>query len=58
MSRKYNEHNFPYCPADDWDCPYYDGKSMRCKMFEEEGVTPYKECDAFYDYESEEEEDE
>ena len=55
MSRKYNEHKYPYCPADDWDCPYYNGKSMRCKIYEEEGVLPYEEYDAFYDYEESEE---
>ena len=45
------------CPVDDWSCPYY--KDGACIMETEEGVPPYEECDAFYDYkESEEEEDE
>ena len=47
----------PYCPTDDWTCPYYHRDTGRCIMEVEEGVSPYDECEAFYDLEEEEEED-
>lgn len=46
----------PYCPVDDWSCPYYHRDTGRCIMDVEEGVPPYNECDAFYGLEEEEEE--
>lgn len=43
------------CPIFDCTCPYCDPNGY-CRMLEEEGCEPYEECDAFYDYEEEEEE--
>jgi len=45
----------PYCPVDDFDCPYYHIKSGKCRMYDREGVTPYDECDAFYGLDEEDE---
>ena len=39
----------PACPTADFNCPYYDEETFRCMMFDEEGVPPYEECDAFYE---------
>ena len=48
-----DKHLYPSCPTLEWDCPYIDYCGW-CKMYEKEGVTPYDECDAFYDLEEEE----
>jgi len=50
-------YDTPYCPADDWSCPYYHRDTGRCIMDVEEGVPPYDECDEFYGLEEEEEEE-
>ena len=42
------------CPMFDTTCPYCDPNGY-CRMLEEEGCEPYEECEAFYEYESEEE---
>ena len=41
-----------YCPVSDWSCPYY--KSEWCSMYDEEGTSPFEECDAFYGMDEEE----
>ena len=52
-------YDIPYCPTDDWSCPYHNHDNGRCMMDVMDGTPPYEECDAFYDYEeNEEEEDE
>ena len=57
MARIYTEDMFPICPITDFLCPYFNKKTWRCNMFQEENCLPYNECDAFYD-ESEEGEEE
>ena len=47
---------YPSCPTMGWDCPYIDNYGF-CKMFNEEGVTPYDECDAWYGIEWEDEDE-
>ncbi len=50
-------YDTPYCPVDDWSCPYHHHDTGRCIMDVTEGVPPYDECDAFYGLEEEEEEE-
>ena len=57
MAKIYTEDMFPICPITDFLCPYFNKKTWRCHMFQEENCLPYDECDAFYD-ESEEGEEE
>ena len=45
------------CPVNDFSCPYCTTFGY-CHMFEEEGVEPYNECDAFAYLERDEEEEE
>lgn len=52
------DEKFPICPSQDWSCPYYGKYTCRCMMYDEEGVTPYEECDNFFDMEEEEEDEE
>ena len=47
----------PYCPVDDFSCPYYSIKTGKCKMYDKEGCLPYDECDAFYGLEEDEDEE-
>lgn len=42
------------CPVYDYYCPYCSPFGY-CQMLEEEGVEPYNECDAFCDWEGDEE---
>lgn len=39
---------YPFCPTPDLSCPYYALNSGRCRMYDEEEVLPYGECDAFF----------
>lgn len=50
------DKKFPHCPVSDFTCPYYGKYTDRCMMFDMEGVTPFNECDAFYEEEEEDEE--
>lgn len=47
-------YDIPYCPIDDWSCPYYHKDTGRCIMDVETDMPPYNECDAFYELECEE----
>lgn len=47
------DDKFPYCPVNDFTCPYYGKYTDRCMMYKEEGVPPFEECDSFYDEEGE-----
>ena len=39
-------HQHPYCPTNEIDCPYCD-KDCICKMYDKEGCLPYDECDCW-----------
>lgn len=54
MAKVYEDDMFPFCPTDDFICPYYNKESGRCMMFKEENVLPYEECDNFFEFEGEE----
>ena len=43
----------PHCPSYALDCPYC-GKNGVCKMYFEEGVLPYNECEEWEGLEIEE----
>ena len=64
MAKVYKEDMFPICPEfemlsikDTEDCPYFNRNSNRCMMFKEENCLPYNECDAFWDYDEESDEE-
>lgn len=51
MPKVYEVDMFPYCPTNDFSCPYYSKDTNRCMMFEEENILPYNECDNFFEEE-------
>lgn len=50
MERKKKMNKIWYCPTDDWTCPY--NKDGECKI-----DSPMEDCDCFYGYEDEEEDE-
>ena len=42
------------CAVFDETCPYCDEEGY-CRMEEEEGCTPFEECDAFYTFDEDDE---
>lgn len=48
------QNGTPFCPADDFECPYY--KRGFCHMMPMTGSNPIAECDAWADDEEEDDE--
>ena len=42
------------CPMNDFTCPYFNADEGICGMWDT-GDDPRKECDAYFDYEEEDE---
>lgn len=40
------------CLSENFDCPYWDERYHKCKMFAEENAYPWDECDEYIETEA------